>query len=215
MKFEDIEDRIIRTERIKKGKESRLYYILNCSGCDTEIHIRTNTVRYRKYTLCVNCVRRINGKKGIVEYRKKLDNIENRICLVCGSEFNPTGYTGKYCSLECRKVYGKSYYLKTPKSRYSRAKCNGKKKGFNLTLEYYTEIMGEHKCYYCSGNIEIYGSGLDRIDNSKGYEKDNVLPCCGRCNIMRGTSLTVKETQQLIDKLKELRGCEGSPWETV
>lgn len=28
-------------------------------------------------------------------------------------------------------------------------------------------------------------SGYDRIDNDKGYTKDNISPCCFRCNIMK------------------------------
>jgi len=28
---------------------------------------------------------------------------------------------------------------------------------------------------------------MDRVDSSKGYEKDNVVPCCTRCNLMKLT----------------------------
>jgi len=33
-----------------------------------------------------------------------------------------------------------------------------------------------------SNNGDYIYNGLDRADNSKGYELDNVVPCCGRCN---------------------------------
>jgi len=29
---------------------------------------------------------------------------------------------------------------------------------------------------------EYYYNGIDRIDSSKGYIKDNIRPCCGICN---------------------------------
>jgi len=33
--------------------------------------------------------------------------------------------------------------------------------------------------------IEVY-TGIDRVDNSKGYIPTNVVPCCGVCNFMKG-----------------------------
>jgi hypothetical protein len=65
-------------------------------------------------------------------------------------------------------------------------------------------------CYYCEGVFRksVAGIGLDRIDNSAGYEIDNVLPCCTDCNRMRGDHLTVNETQLLVKTLKFLRGLE-------
>lgn len=49
-------------------------------------------------------------------------------------------------------------------------------------------------CTYCgNGIIFEKGIGLDRIDNKKGYTQSNVLPCCGDCNYIRGTRLTVDE----------------------
>lgn len=38
-------------------------------------------------------------------------------------------------------------------------------------------------CTYCGGAIETIG--LDRIDNTRGYEVGNVVPCCGVCNRMK------------------------------
>ncbi len=41
-------------------------------------------------------------------------------------------------------------------------------------------------CYICnkeSNNNHV--NGIDRIDSSKNYDLDNILPCCGDCNIMK------------------------------
>lgn len=44
-------------------------------------------------------------------------------------------------------------------------------------------------CYYC-GLKHTHNSsflGLDRVDNSRGYELDNVVSCCKMCNRAKGT----------------------------
>ena len=58
-------------------------------------------------------------------------------------------------------------------------------------------------CHYCGappGNsYSLYGgtgdyeySGIDRIDNSRGYVSDNVVPCCRVCNVAKGTMRTTE-----------------------
>lgn len=53
-------------------------------------------------------------------------------------------------------------------------------------------------CHYCgcgptnvksakSFNGQFHYNGIDRIDNSKGYEATNVVPCCRDCNIAKRT----------------------------
>lgn len=64
-------------------------------------------------------------------------------------------------------------------------------------------------CYYCEGDVPLAGSGLDRIDNSIGYEYNNVLPCCTACNQTRGPHYTVEETKFMITNLKEYRKQRG------
>lgn len=50
-------------------------------------------------------------------------------------------------------------------------------------------------------DIEKYAvelNGVDRLDSNKGYEMDNVVPCCSMCNRMKN-KFTYKE---FIDKIK-------------
>ncbi len=82
---------------------------------------------------------------------------------------------------------------------------------FNLTKEQLLDISLKN-CYYC--NIEpkmisktkggsIVYNGIDRVDNSKGYELDNVVPCCWDCNISKGsTSLNIAEKMINFIKVK-------------
>jgi len=89
---------------------------------------------------------------------------------------------------------------------YAKSSCRLNKKPFMLTEEEYSEISSK-PCFYCDLPVTSYGIGLDRIDNDKsiGYTVDNVLPCCGDCNRLRGDRLTVEETVAAVKAVLELR----------
>lgn len=98
---------------------------------------------------------------------------------------------------------------RTLPSRFARSRRAAKQRGksWSLTFEQY-EVLAVLPCHYCTGllgKVEA-GSGLDRIDNDKGYEPGNVLPCCTFCNLFRADRLTVDETRVLVDCLLRLRG---------
>lgn len=41
-------------------------------------------------------------------------------------------------------------------------------------------------CQYCGVNLsDVGGSSLDRLDSSKPYISENVVPCCKRCNVAK------------------------------
>ena len=76
-----------------------------------------------------------------------------------------------------------------------------KNKGFNLTRKEFRDLI-KSNCHYCGskpsqkitfkyGNSLIY-NGIDRINNNKGYTRNNTVSCCGTCNKMKLT-LTVEE----------------------
>lgn len=57
-------------------------------------------------------------------------------------------------------------------------------------------------CFYCNSFIE--GIGIDRKDNSLGYEIENCVPCCSICNTMK-MDLTIDDfTNQIIKIWKNL-----------
>ena len=82
-----------------------------------------------------------------------------------------------------------SSYMVT--SRYSSYRANAKTHNriFEITLEEFDYIT-KQPCYYCGEFNGVFQgvpfSGVDRIDSNKGYTKDNVVPCCGKCNRMKG-----------------------------
>lgn len=91
-------------------------------------------------------------------------------------------------------------------------KDNAKTRGydFNLTEEQFKELT-QQECYYCGAKprqmsktkkyngIYIY-NGLDRVDNTKGYSLQNVVPCCKQCNWAK-SNLTLQEFNNWIEKI--------------
>lgn len=93
---------------------------------------------------------------------------------------------------------------RTVKSRYMRSKYNAgvRKKEFTLSLEEYTELVTKN-CRYCNSDIsQETGSGLDRIDNTKGYVPGNCSPACKSCNRIRSLSMSADE----FEKQSKLNG---------
>jgi hypothetical protein len=97
----------------------------------------------------------------------------------------------------CRKNFTKETTILPRRDIFTQyaAKCKTKKIEFLIGECDFYELI-EKPCYYCgdglnnvktvrtsSTKIKTYHyNGIDRIDNSKGYIKDNVVPCCNICN---------------------------------
>lgn len=97
-------------------------------------------------------------------------------------------------------------------------KHSAKTRGHSFTLsdeEFYSLIKQD--CFYCGkepSNIaqvpsRDHGSrrseafiynGIDRVDNNKGYEMDNVVPCCSDCNRAK-RSLTQDSFLQMVKRI--------------
>lgn len=59
-----------------------------------------------------------------------------------------------------------------------------KDRGFETSVDFDYNWLIEHiftKCIYC-GETDWHKLGCDRIDNNKPHSKDNVVPCCKKCN---------------------------------
>jgi len=70
---------------------------------------------------------------------------------------------------------------------------------YNLTEEQFTELVTGN-CVYCGDKLtnvvkgqgktsgDFHYTGIDRIDSSKGYTKENAVSCCWMCNNMKNTT---------------------------
>lgn len=67
---------------------------------------------------------------------------------------------------------------------------------FELSKDVFRKLITQD-CFYCGSppdecyhsnrhrNGKFKRNGLDRMDNTKGYSEDNVVPSCKKCNIMK------------------------------
>jgi len=71
-------------------------------------------------------------------------------------------------------------------------------------------------CYYCGiepkniiktrvfNNGNYSSNGIDRIDNSLGYELGNTVACCKICNIAKN-NLTIDQWYEWLDRITKFR----------
>ena len=79
-----------------------------------------------------------------------------------------------------RSVRASSDAVKSENDAWSTYRDNARRRrlDFRLTKQEFLGIRNQ-PCRYCG---ESAPSGLDRINNIEGYFKENVAPCCSRCN---------------------------------
>jgi len=115
-----------------------------------------------------------------------------RRCSDCRRIFklnNNNFYKNKGCSTgydhrckECVRLHGLS-----PRIKYYQYEYSAERRGieFDITYKEFLEYWGK-ECYYCGDKIKTIG--LDRIDNSEGYIRNNIMSSCYKCNKLKGTS---------------------------
>jgi len=159
------------------------------------------------------------GKIKVVKFIKRSSKIDNKRghlwkvkCRFCDSEYEyqtsaltRDGFKGCSCNKEDPKLSSK-------KSVYCQYKKNAEQKNlkFNLSLEEFINICNS-SCYYCGvedsnekDQHDLFSSwkynGIDRVDNSKGYIKDNCVAACFKCNKMK-SNYTQKEFLKHVERI--------------
>lgn len=151
---------------------------------------------------CIDKYHNIIGKR--FGRLKILDNLgikNNRtrlLCLCnCGKVFETyaisvkRGLT-KSCGCSKKPYYTELHSIKRA-YKYIKKYAINRGKTFSLTLKQYEKICFKN-CIYCDAKpSNLYTKsntlykfiGLDRVDSSIGYTKNNVVPCCIICNRMK------------------------------
>lgn len=211
---------IIRRYKIlKENFKPKYRYILKCTKCGSVKDISQG--HFSEVIKCETCkYNKIIGT--IVNHYKILEYIETKkgkayykvCCIKCGKESIRDMHsikTTKFCS-GCRGTTDNPA-INILLNNY---KSSAKKRGytFDLTPEEFSNLL-KSDCYYCGSkptlrHFKVYGAskhgidfeynGIDRFDNSEGYTKENCVPCCSICNIMKST-LNYRDFKLHISKI--------------
>lgn len=127
----------------------------------------------RKATVQCSC------GKIFVRYASNLTSGKSTRCQKC---------QGKHLSTTRTNNYSEEWRARIV-NRCIRTGWAGQHREFHLDDEYVYQLS-QQPCVYCGeppantwkGFIDIKYSGLDRVDSSKGYTADNVVPSCFVCN---------------------------------
>lgn len=101
----------------------------------------------------------------------------------------------------------KKEYDRSDKGIYSRYKGDTKRRGrldrgiiLNLNFDDFSKLINS-ACDYCG---KPNCRGIDRIDSSKSYTKENSVPCCKKCNGMK-SDLSLEEFMEHINQILKHR----------
>jgi len=82
-------------------------------------------------------------------------------------------------------------------SKYRHESINDRGLQWELDRDFYDAIQIQ-PCYICNYDASIVG--IDRKDPTKGYTRDNSMPCCTPCNLMKG-ELTYDDFLQQVRQI--------------
>ncbi len=105
--------------------------------------------------------------------------------------------------------YSRKYYAKartTTTLRWKRLNYDAKRRHIKVSIDYdYACRKYSKPCYYCNDAGDDHG--IDRIDSSRGYERDNVVSCCSACNKMK----SAHGIWTFLMKCSDIRDAHASP----
>jgi len=206
---------------IKFGKKSSSgvnMWVCKCV-CGKETIVRSSDLRSGKTRSCgclrgrkspsQNLIGRRYSKLLVIEYSHKKSNRHFWKCLCdCGEESicaTATLNSGRATRcFRCGRKYSEpgSSGLTILIKQY---KWDAQRRGYEWELEReFVKDVTKKNCFYCgdspsqlikTNTTDNHGdylyNGIDRFDNTRGYIKDNCIPCCGRCNYWKSNFTSV------------------------
>ncbi|MCK9370790.1 hypothetical protein M0R04_12845 [Candidatus Dojkabacteria bacterium] len=162
---------------------------INCSVCNKDLFIRNDYIKTHK-GMCNSCESKLRWED--IEYRENSRRKHLGQVVAPPLPYGEANFNGLFYS-----------YKKSAQARGIE---------FNLTKEQF-KILTKQDCYYCgieplqtysNGNpgkwrygLWIY-NGIDRKDESIGYEIDNCVPCCKKCNYAKQGMTDIEFLEHVI-----------------
>ena len=119
--------------------------------------------------------------------------------------------------LDKHENMNKKEYTKTPMgralyllNRYKRSDKKYNRGESDLTARWVVENIFSKSCAHC-GETDWTKLGCNRLDNSKPHTKDNVEPCCWKCN---HTLESIRESNT-IDQISPIDGEIVKTWQSA
>ena len=166
-----------------------------CSVCGNTILISKERIS-RHSGKCLSCSAKVHWLND--DYREKQRKAHLGIIPYSKLEYSESSFKYLY----------KSYKKGAEKRKLT----------FNLSEDFFRKITKQN-CYYCGREPEqfrkYYGkingywiyNGIDRIDNTIGYEESNVVPACKYCNFAK-QKLHLNDFLRLVKKIYEHKQLE-------
>jgi hypothetical protein len=87
--------------------------------------------------------------------------------------------------------------------------CQRGNKYWEISVEDFHRLTSSD-CHYCGKppmqiSRTYKYNGLDRKNSQKGYQLENVVPCCKECNFIKGRELTYDEAVVVLKALTDYR----------
>ena len=151
----------------------------------TAVRFHHSDKRHRKYWVC-----RCECGKEIITHTGSLRSGNTKSCGCLATELR-----------KARRISPQHSDVTAVMLGYKRH-AKGRGYAWNLTRQQVQAVIFR-PCHYCGaepGNVKttknslspLRYSGIDRVDNTRGYEAGNVVPCCTVCNRAKGTMSTTE-----------------------
>ena len=197
---------------------------IKCEFCGIKKPV-TEIITKNKRKICISCRNKSlkNLKKlakNNTERNSQISDVEllsgTSICILCKQEKLKIEFSIDRTKSSGHRVICK----KCNNNNLITAICNFKSQAkqrnicWNLNKEDAIKIMS-NPCYYCLDGLEIehydkfdlsrsvYYNGLDRVNNNKGYEINNVVSCCWEHNQLK-SKFSIEELKERKNKIELL-----------
>ncbi len=130
-------------------------------------------------------------KNGAIKMTWSLAN--NQLCMVCKKSHKKSNRVWFTLFLRTSKISLSCTTVNHLQSIFSKNKCGALKRKLDWDLSYENwQQLTDQPCSYCGSSSSKRRTGLDRMNNKKGYYLENVTPACWECNRAKNTR-TVEE----------------------